>query len=63
MRRKIRQYSAAGAQCVWIVYPETREVEVWRQPSQPEKVLQESDVLEALGLLLGFAVRVDTLFG
>ena len=62
MRRKIRQYFAAGAQCVWIVYPETREVEIWRQPSQPEKVLQESDVLEAPDLLPGFALRVDVLF-
>src|SRR5579863_2596060 len=44
MRRKIRQYFAAGAQCVWIVYPETREVEIWRQPSQPQKVLQETEV-------------------
>jgi Uma2 family endonuclease len=63
MRRKIRQYFAAGAQCVWIVYPETREVEVWRQPSQPQKVLQEADVLEDPDLLPGFALRVSTLFG
>ncbi len=62
MRRKIRQYFAAGAQCVWIVYPETREVEVWRQPSQPQKMLQDSDVLEAPDLLPGFALRVCALF-
>jgi Uma2 family endonuclease len=63
MRRKIRQYFAAGAQCVWIVYPETREVEVWKQPSQPQKVLQEGDVLEDPDLLPGFALRVGALFG
>jgi Uma2 family endonuclease len=63
MRRKIRQYFAAGAQCVWIVYPETREVEVWRQPSQPKKVLQDADVLEDPDLLPGFALRVGALFG
>ena len=63
MRRKIRQYFGAGAQCVWVVYPETREVEVWRQPSQAQKVLQESDVLEAPDLLPGFALRVGALFG
>jgi Uma2 family endonuclease len=63
IRRKIRQYFAAGAQCVWIVYPETREVEVWRQPSQPQKVLQEADVLEDPDLLPGFALRVGALFG
>jgi Uma2 family endonuclease len=63
MRRKIRQYFAAGAQCVWIVYPETREVEVWRQPSQPQRMLQEADVLEDTDLLPGFALRVGALFG
>jgi Uma2 family endonuclease len=63
MRRKIRQYFAAGAQCVWIIYPETREVEVWRQPSQAQKVLQETDVLEDTDLLPGFTLRVGALFG
>jgi Uma2 family endonuclease len=63
MRRKIRQYFAAGAQCVWIVYPETREVEIWRQPSQPQRVLQETDILEDADLLPGFALRVSALFG
>ena len=63
MRRKIRQYFAAGTQCVWIVYPETREVEIWKQPSQPQKVLQETDVLEDTDLLPGFALRVGALFG
>jgi Uma2 family endonuclease len=63
MRRKIRQYFAAGAQCVWIVYPETREVEVWKQPSKAQKILQETDVLEDPDLLPGFALRVGNLFG
>lgn len=34
VRRKIRQYLAAGALYVWVVYPETREVEVWREPAR-----------------------------
>ena len=63
IRRKIRQYFAAGAQCVWIVYPETREVEVRKQPSQPQKVLQETEALEAPDLLPGFSLRVSALFG
>jgi len=63
VRRKIRQYFAAGAQCVWIVYPETREVEVWREASKPQIVLQETDVLEAPDLLPGFSLRVGALFG
>jgi Uma2 family endonuclease len=63
MRRKIRQYFAAGAQRVWVVYPETREVEVWKKAVRPESVLQEADLLEAPDLLPGFTVRVGALFG
>ena len=63
MRRKIRQYFSAGAQCVWIVYPETREVEVWLEAARPQAVLQETDLLEAPDLLPGFALRVSALFG
>ncbi|HLM98925.1 MAG TPA: Uma2 family endonuclease [Bryobacteraceae bacterium] len=63
MRRKIRQYFSAGAQCVWVVYPETREVEVWREASRPQIVLQETDLLEAPDLLTGFSLSVGALFG
>ena len=28
MRRKVKQYFAAGSKAVWLVYPQTREVEV-----------------------------------
>ena len=63
MRRKTRQYFAAGARCVWVVYPETREIEVWREAAKPQAVLQEADLLEAPDLLPGFSVRVGELFG
>ena len=63
MRRKIRQYFAAGTQCVWVVHPETREVEVWREAAKPQVVLQEADLLEAPDLLPGFSVRAGVLFG
>jgi Uma2 family endonuclease len=62
VRRKVRQYFAAGAQCVWVVYPETREVEVWREPAWPQIVLQEADLLEAPDLLPDFTVRIGDLF-
>jgi Uma2 family endonuclease len=63
MRRKIRQYLHAGAKCVWIVYPETREVEIWRDRAKPEKILQDTDLLEAPGLLPGFSIRIGAFFG
>jgi Uma2 family endonuclease len=63
MRRKVRQYLAAGAQCVWVVYPETREVEVWREAARPQIVLQDTDLLEAPDLLPGFSLRIGAIFG
>src|SRR6185503_6965214 len=63
MRRKTRQYLSAGAECVWIVYPETREVEVWHNRAKPEKILQDTDLLEAPRLLPGFSIRIGALLG
>jgi len=62
MRRKIRQYFAAGAQYVWVVYPDTREVEVWHEAARPQVVLQDTDFLEAPGLLPEFRLPVGALF-
>jgi Uma2 family endonuclease len=62
VRREIRQYLAAGALYVWVVYPETREVEVWREPARAQVALQETDLLEAPDLLPGFALRAGALF-
>ncbi len=63
VRRKIRQYFAAGGQCVWVVYPETREVEVWREAARPHIVLQDTDLLEAPDILPGFSLRIGAIFG
>ena len=41
----------------------THEVEVWRDGTRPEAILQDADVLEARDLLPGFALRVAGLFG
>ena len=63
MRRKIRQYFDAGAKCVWVVYPETHEVEVWSEAARPQIILQENDLLEAPDLLPDFSLRIAALFG
>ncbi len=63
VRRKIRQYFAAGAQSVWVVYPETREIEIWREAARPQVVLQDTDLLEAPDLLPGFSLPVGSIFG
>lgn len=62
MRRKVKQYFAAGCRLVWLVYPTSREVEVWESASGPVRVLGETEMLEAHALLPGFSLPVSSLF-
>ena len=62
MRRKMKQYFAAGARVVWLVHPELREVEVWDSASGPVRVVGDGDTLESRDLLPGFSYRVSDLF-
>ena len=61
LRRKVKQYLAAGCQAVWVVYPKRQEVVVY-EASGSERTLRADDVLEAPALLPGFSVRVLALF-
>ncbi len=51
---KVRQYLAAGARWVWVVYPETQSVTVWDASG--------SHVFTGDNLLPGFGVKVSDLF-
>jgi Uma2 family endonuclease len=67
MRRKVKQYFAAGSKIGWLVYPQTRQVhvgdvEVWESEAGPARVLGDQDTLEAPGLLPGFSLRISSLF-
>jgi Uma2 family endonuclease len=62
MRRKVKQYFAAGSRAVWLVFPESREIEVRESASGPARVLSESDALEAPELLPGFSAKVGASF-
>jgi Uma2 family endonuclease len=62
MRRKTRQYFAAGSKTVWLVYPESKEIEVWASAAGPKVVLGENDTLDAPEVLPGFSARVATFF-
>jgi len=62
MRRKIKQYFAAGSKVVWVVNPQTREVQVWESESGPTRVLRNEDAIEAPGPLPGFSLKADRLF-
>lgn len=59
--RRVRQYLARGVPLVWIVYPQTRLVNVCR-PGEFHKTLDESDELTGNGVLPDFACPVRHLF-
>ena len=61
INRKLRQYFQAGVKEVWLVDPETSEVEIWTGPSLPEHTLVPGESLNS-ALLPGFALRLDDLF-
>ena len=61
LRRKVRQYLVAGAQTVWVVYPEEREVHVF-EASGATLVLGSKDSLTCPNLLTDFSVIVGRLF-
>ena len=62
MRRKVKQYFAAGSRAVWLVYPESREIEIRNTAAGPSRVLSENDTLEAPELLPGFSAKVASFF-
>ncbi len=59
--RKIKQYFAAGAHSVWVVYPEQKQVHVL-EASGADRILNAGDALECPALLPGFSVPVESLF-
>jgi Uma2 family endonuclease len=61
LAQKVDQYLAAGVRAVWVVYPNTSEVHVFRGGGA-SSVLGAADQLEAPDLLPGFAVLVSRLF-
>ncbi|HTL31360.1 MAG TPA: Uma2 family endonuclease [Tepidisphaeraceae bacterium] len=62
MRRKVKQYFAAGSRAVWLVYPESREIEIRNTAAGPSRVLSENDTIEAPELLPGFSAKVASFF-
>ena len=60
MHRKIRQLLAAGTKLVWIVYPETRTVEVHTHSGAI--TLEGDDMLSGSDVLPGFEIPVREIF-
>ncbi|PYV24625.1 MAG: hypothetical protein DMG27_12390, partial [Acidobacteria bacterium] len=59
--RKVNQYLAAGAQAVWVVYAELRQIHVFG-PGAVSAILREQDVLEDQRLFPGFSLPVREIF-
>jgi len=61
VQRKVSQYFQAGTRLVWIVYPDMRQVVIFRSARESMALLAD-DMLDGGDLLPGFACRVSELF-
>ncbi len=61
VKRKILRWLEAGVRVVWVVWPATATVEVWRGRDRVE-TLSRTDTLTCEDLLPGFALPLDTIF-
>ena len=60
LRRKALYYLDNGVQVVWLVYPDTRQIEVWT--NEVSKTLAIEDTLDSGAVLPGFTMSVDAVF-
>jgi Uma2 family endonuclease len=61
LKRKVKQYLAAGCHAVWVFYPKRKAVDVY-EASGVIRTVSGNEVLEAPELLPGFSVTVAGLF-
>ena len=62
LRRKVEEFFRAGVRAVWVVYPELAKVDVYEGP-KAVAILGRGDDLDGGGLLPGFRLSLDELFG
>jgi Uma2 family endonuclease len=61
LTQKVKQYLAAGAKAVWVFYPKTREVQVFRADGG-SFVRREQETLEDPDILPGLSLDLKTVF-
>ena len=61
VRRKVIDYLQAGTRLVWVVYPDTRTVDVYR-PGQDVRVVEAQSALHGEDLLPDFELPLRELF-
>lgn len=64
MAAKVRLYFAGGTRLVWIVWPRSKHIDVWRHGTrdQPEMTLHMGDTLEGEDVVPGFTCPLAALF-
>ena len=63
MRKKLDEYFQSGARLVWMVYPKTKSVAIYDEPSDdPAKTVTESETLDGGDVLPGFSIAVAEIF-
>ena len=61
LTQKVKQYLAAGAKAVWVFYPKTRDVQVFRADGG-SFVRREHEALDDQDLLPGFSLDLKSVF-
>ena len=61
IQQKVCAWLAAGCRLVWVVYPESRSVTVYRS-MEGAKILGPNDILDGAPVLEGFGIPVSELF-
>jgi Uma2 family endonuclease len=59
---KVAEYLASGVSLVWVIYPETKAVAIYRSADEPPEVLKDDAVIENLPELPGFRCPVADFF-
>jgi Uma2 family endonuclease len=62
VERKVQEYLRAGVRLVWVAYPETRTIHVFR-PNGNDSTIREGQSLTGEEILPGFSVPLGELFG
>ncbi len=61
IKRKIREYFAAGVRMVWVVYPDETLIEAYNSPTTI-RILDRSGTIEGGDILPGFQLALTELF-
>ena len=59
---KARMWVSYGVELVWVVFPKTRTVEVYRADAETVQTLSEADSLDGGSVLQGFSYPLSRLF-